>query len=532
MDMSISLYRHFIEIKLKEIFVVLENFLSRMVLTESDRYLIRALREEKKMSLNQILKEFPGRHWKKSTVADFLKRLKITGSIERRPGSGRKSKVNPPEKVKAVQKLIRSTDVSTGRNFSVRKIALLSGVSRAMVTKIASVDLGIKSVKKKVSMQARLKQKELREKRLELCTNLLNRINSEKVLRKVWFSGEKRFTIEKPDHVKIGSDADKSSDKQIRKRKSSNSSNDEEEEDQDIDECDESEDQITTNKIPIPNSGKAQSFTQLMTANSSDTNADVIDMINYGTNYCNNSTGYLPDDSCYSMASSSSSNFCSTQNSNAQNYSNTSTNYAGSNTLNYDASTVNYQQSRCSETVETYLPSAQSQTELGEEQNVVLPSSCRSTNSVIVSIAVSLGGKTDPVFIDGSFGNISSDCYRKEVLSTVLPHIKKKSSDFIFVQDRAPAHRSQNTVRYLQQHCPEFIKPEEWPANCPQLNPVDYFVWKKLQSMVYCGESIKSINELKERILKCWHNVSQKSINTAIMQFRNKLKSTIHKAEN
>jgi len=55
----------------------------------------------------------------------------------------------------------------------------------------------------------------------------------------------------------------------------------------------------------------------------------------------------------------------------------------------------------------------------------------------------------------------------------------------LFQQDGAPAHRSRHTVAYLRSNVPEFIKPENWPPNSPDLNPVDYAVWRALQQMVY-----------------------------------------------
>jgi len=34
---------------------------------------------------------------------------------------------------------------------------------------------------------------------------------------------------------------------------------------------------------------------------------------------------------------------------------------------------------------------------------------------------------------------------------------------------------------------PDFITPALWPANSPDLNPVDYQIWAKLQERVYPG---------------------------------------------
>ena len=46
----------------------------------------------------------------------------------------------------------------------------------------------------------------------------------------------------------------------------------------------------------------------------------------------------------------------------------------------------------------------------------------------------------------------------------------------LFQQDGAPAHRSCHSVAYLRSNVPEFIEPENWLPNSPDLNPVDYAV--------------------------------------------------------
>ena len=50
------------------------------------------------------------------------------------------------------------------------------------------------------------------------------------------------------------------------------------------------------------------------------------------------------------------------------------------------------------------------------------------------------------------------------------------NNDFVFQQDGAPAHRSHHTVAYLRSNVPEFIEPENWPPNSPDLNLADYSV--------------------------------------------------------
>ena len=46
-------------------------------------------------------------------------------------------------------------------------------------------------------------------------------------------------------------------------------------------------------------------------------------------------------------------------------------------------------------------------------------------------------------------------------------------NEFVFQQDSAPAHRARETIlsSYTSRDAPDFISPEQWPPNSPELNP-------------------------------------------------------------
>ena len=71
------------------------------------------------------------------------------------------------------------------------------------------------------------------------------------------------------------------------------------------------------------------------------------------------------------------------------------------------------------------------------------------------------------------------------------------------MQHRARSHTTKSTVEYLNSHVPEFIKPDSWSPNSPDLNPVHYYVWSRLESMVYATK-ITDVVQLKQRIIDCW----------------------------
>jgi len=54
---------------------------------------------------------------------------------------------------------------------------------------------------------------------------------------------------------------------------------------------------------------------------------------------------------------------------------------------------------------------------------------------------------------------------------------------FTFQQDSASYTR--DTIELTCRSTPDFIAPDMWPPNSPDLNPVDYAVWAIMQQRVY-----------------------------------------------
>ena len=103
----------------------------------------------------------------------------------------------------------------------------------------------------------------------------------------------------------------------------------------------------------------------------------------------------------------------------------------------------------------------------------------------------------------------------------ILPDIKQYSDYFKFQQDGAPAHRAREIVELLKVKTPDFIPPNLWPPNSPDLNPVDYKIWGLglLQERVY-KTSIKDVDELRRRIAEEWDKMDQRLIDKAFSEWR------------
>ena len=108
---------------------------------------------------------------------------------------------------------------------------------------------------------------------------------------------------------------------------------------------------------------------------------------------------------------------------------------------------------------------------------------------IMVSVGVSQLGKTSVFFID-SGAKVNADYYQTQLLSKMIPEMTRISNgDYIFQQDGARAHTAKSTISYIQNKMPDYVSPEMWPPNSPDLNPVDYGIWESLSRRVIQTEN-------------------------------------------
>ena len=62
------------------------------------------------------------------------------------------------------------------------------------------------------------------------------------------------------------------------------------------------------------------------------------------------------------------------------------------------------------------------------------------------------------------------------------------------------------------------ITPALWPANSPDVNPVDCQIWGKLQERVYRSQ-IRDVDQLKSRLIEEWEHFHQVVIDEAVRQW-------------
>jgi len=63
---------------------------------------------------------------------------------------------------------------------------------------------------------------------------------------------------------------------------------------------------------------------------------------------------------------------------------------------------------------------------------------------------------------------------------------------------------------------PVLIQPSLWPPNSPDLNPVDYAIWRVMQERAYNKGKIANVEELRQRIVDEWERLDQRIIDGAV----------------
>jgi len=145
------------------------------------------------------------------------------------------------------------------------------------------------------------------------------------------------------------------------------------------------------------------------------------------------------------------------------------------------------------------------------------------SKSLMVSVAVCKPRCTELIFVQPG-AKVNGTYYRDELLAKhMLPAIRQIAGDhFIFQQDSAAAHRARDTVDFLRRSTPQFIIPDLWPPNSPDLNPVDYKIWGVMQDRVY-KTAIRGLNDLKRRLIAEWSGLQQSIVDDAVDQWRKRL---------
>ena len=92
-----------------------------------------------------------------------------------------------------------------------------------------------------------------------------------------------------------------------------------------------------------------------------------------------------------------------------------------------------------------------------------------------------------------------AEVYHKVLRENLLPYMEScGAKDMVFLQDNAPAHTARSTKELVESQ--EFYWIPDYPANSPDLNPVEN-MWGVLTQKIYRGKRCpKNLKELESAI--------------------------------
>jgi len=100
-----------------------------MVFSDEDEILIKSL-YLKAYTAKRLIDEFSEKSWIKHGVNELLKKLRDTGTVDRRPGSGRPRSACTEENVETVNDLVLGQEDKPQTHRTVREISLETGIHR------------------------------------------------------------------------------------------------------------------------------------------------------------------------------------------------------------------------------------------------------------------------------------------------------------------------------------------------------------------------------------------------------------------
>ena len=110
-------------------------------------------------------------------------------------------------------------------------------------------------------------------------------------------------------------------------------------------------------------------------------------------------------------------------------------------------------------------------------------------------------GLSKLVVVDGT---LRSDNYNKLLEDHLLPELTKINCQMVFMQDNAPCHKARTVLQFFADHD---ITTMDWPAQLPDLNPIEnlWSIIKQRRAKKYGMPTTK--NELIEQIFEIWENI-------------------------
>ena len=90
----------------------------------------------------------------------------------------------------------------------------------------------------------------------------------------------------------------------------------------------------------------------------------------------------------------------------------------------------------------------------------------------------------------------------------------------------ARAHTSRATITWLEKNIGQYIPPEDWPQNTPDLSPIEN--WGIMTTTVYADPEPQTLKALECRLCKVWRSISMTSLQNLVSDMPDRLKVVVN----
>lgn len=162
----------------------------------------------------------------------------------------------------------------------------------------------------------------------------------------------------------------------------------------------------------------------------------------------------------------------------------------------------------------------------------------KNSQSVMVWGGVSAGGRTKLIFLQPG-QRLNADTYISDILEPAVADIRGRTTtrtekwvtkllfrdpeNWTFQQDGAPPHRAKKTVAWLEENVPSFLSPTEWPANSPDLNPMEH-IWARM-AIAVDQKSPKNLEALKKVVREEWARLDPNFLKNCVLSMEARIKA-------
>lgn len=120
----------------------------------------------------------------------------------------------------------------------------------------------------------------------------------------------------------------------------------------------------------------------------------------------------------------------------------------------------------------------------------------------------------------------------EKALPVALRHGNKVfGNDWIFQQDGAKPYQHYLTQQWYRDNFPSFIGKDRWPANSPDLNPLDYSIWDELANAIDWNK-VKSKATLIQQIKSSVKKIRESVVFESCASWTNRLYHVYQNNEN